>query len=62
MIYVSRDSDGKISGVFGCPQPDAIDESGNIICKGIQTTEIAEDDPEVIAFMQSLMAKVEALP
>jgi len=56
MAYVSKDSDGNITGVFGCPQPDAKDEQGNVICPGIPTTEIADDDPALVAFRAKLAA------
>lgn len=49
MAYLSKDSDGNITGVYANPQPDAIDGEGNIV-KGRDTVEVPDDDPAVIAF------------
>jgi hypothetical protein len=51
MIYISRDSEGKINGVYGCPQPDAVDDNGNVICSGVDTSPAEENDPEVLAYL-----------
>ena len=50
MAYVSRDSQGNINGVFANPQPDALDDDGNVVCAGVVTEELPDDDPAVLAY------------
>jgi hypothetical protein len=53
MKYISLNEQGKAIGVFNCPQPDAIDDSG-IVCPGTPTIEVADDDPRVVAYNDEL--------
>ena len=50
MAYVSKDSNGNITGVYRCPQPDAIDGEGNVT-PGVSTVEIADNDLALVAFL-----------
>ena len=51
MAHVSKDEAGNITGFFNCPQPDAKDADGNVICQGTPTVEIADDDPALLDFL-----------
>ena len=54
MKYVSRDVDGVVNGIFSNPQPDAFDESGNLLCAGIVTQEVADDAPELLEYVAKM--------
>lgn len=43
--------DGVITSVFANPQPDAVDAEGKVICKGVETVELADDHPDVLAYL-----------
>lgn len=58
MIY-AKYTDGVITGLFGCLQPDALDDDGNVICKGVETKELPEDHPDVVAFSEKISQPLE---
>lgn len=60
MAFVSRDGGGKINGFFRCRQPAAIAENGDVICVGVATSEIPDDDPELLDFFNRIV--VEGVP
>jgi hypothetical protein len=58
MAYVSKDGNGNINGVYGSAQPDALDGNGNVVCQGVPTVVIADNDPSVIAFLNPVRPDV----
>lgn len=58
MAFVSKDGLGNITGVFAKPQPDSIDGAGNV-CPGIPTSQVADNDPALLAYMAAKSAPVD---
>lgn len=52
MLHIAKDAGGMVVAVFANPQPDALDDDGNLVCKGVETVEVADDAPEVLEFLQ----------
>lgn len=51
MMHVAY-KDGVVVGVFRCPQPDAVDEDGNVIAAGVPTVELPSDHPDIVAYLE----------
>lgn len=56
MKYVAYE-DGVVVGVFARPQPDAVDDKGRVIAPGVQTVELADDHPDVVAYLERVNSK-----
>jgi hypothetical protein len=54
MAHIALNDAGEVTAYFLAPQPDAVDENGNVICKGTPTIEVGDDDPRVVAYLSAL--------
>lgn len=53
-VHIALNDAGEVTAYFLARQPDAVDESGKVICKGTPTIEVSDDDSRVVAYLAGL--------